>query len=462
MCHKMQPILSFSPSDPAPPSRRLFWQLNALVFVILGGYGITAPACQSLFLEDYGSDALPHAWLGVTIGMVPCVVWVNHLSTRLPLERLFVGASLASGATLVALLSARAAQVPHATFLLFLWKEIYIVILVELFWTYANVAFATHYAQRFYGWFCASGTVGGIVGNFATGYFAKAVGTVALLWISVPTLLLTAVCALATRQAPDHQIDRTKKPPSLGDSLALLRRSSYVGWLVLLVGVVQTSITLMDFQFNEVIAASYSDLDTRTQVVSYVQAAINVGSLVLQMGTGVILRAIGLPATLLVIPLTLLTSARRLRRGPHFLADDHRQGLGQICRLFGLSRRQRNALHPPELRRENPGQSLGRHAGVPRGQRRRVAAFDGARKHAAHRLDRQLQLLADLGLVWHHLPTVGSVPRADEGRLSSHRPFARAKTCKTAKRQDSRRQVACTCVDMCPNHQTGGSRCWVG
>ena len=304
----VQPILSVSSSDPAPPSRRLFWQLNALVFVILGGYGITAPASQSLFLEDYGSDALPHAWLGVTIAMVPCVVWVNHLSTRLPLEKVFVGASLASCATLVALLSARAAQVPHASFLLFLWKEIYIVILVELFWTYANVAFATHYAQRFYGWFCASGTVGGIVGNFATGYFAKAVGTVALLWISVPTLLLTAVCALATRQAPDHQVDRTKKPPSLRDSLALLRRSSYVGWLVLLVGVVQTSITLMDFQFNEVIAASYSDLDARTQVVSYVQAAINVGSLVLQMGTGLILRAIGLPATLLVIPLTLLTS----------------------------------------------------------------------------------------------------------------------------------------------------------
>ncbi len=310
-------------TPPGPPSRRLFWELNALVFFILGGYGITAPASQSLFLEDYGSEALPIAWLGVTAAMVPCVVWVNRLAARLPLEKLFFRAAMVSCATLVLLLVAHAAQLPHAFFVLFLWKEIYIVILVELFWTYANVAFPTHYARQFYGWFCASGSVGLTVGNLATGYFAHPVGTIAMLWISVPSLLLTAVCALATRQAPGsvasgNDQDKATPPPSLGGSLALLRRSNYVGWLLLLVAVVQTSITLMDFQFNEVIAASYTDLDARTEVVSYIQAAINAASLLLQVGTGVILRSIGLSATLLVIPVTLLASLAAFVAVPTF------------------------------------------------------------------------------------------------------------------------------------------------
>ena len=180
----------------------------------------------------------------------------------------------------------------------------------------------------------------------AAGLLAGRVGTVVTLWTSVPLLLLTAVCALATRHQPLTAAANKPAPIRLRDSLQGLRASTYVMWLVLLVGVVQTSVTLMDFQFNDVIAASYDKLDERTEVVSYVQAAINVLSLVLQMGTGLILRWVGLAGTLLAIPLGLLASLAAFVAVPTFWPMTLAKVLGKSAD-YSLFRAAKEMLYIP-------------------------------------------------------------------------------------------------------------------
>ena len=52
---------------------------------------------------------------------------------------------------------------PAAHYALYVWKDIYIIILVETFWSLANVVFVIKDAKKTYGLFCASGAIGGLL-----------------------------------------------------------------------------------------------------------------------------------------------------------------------------------------------------------------------------------------------------------------------------------------------------------
>jgi AAA family ATP:ADP antiporter len=65
----------------------------------------------------------------------------------------------------------------------------------------------------------------------------------------------------------------------------------------------QLVVNLVDFQFNSVIETFYPETDARTAVIGQVYAAINLGSLVLQLGAGLVLSLLGVSRSLLAIPL---------------------------------------------------------------------------------------------------------------------------------------------------------------
>ena len=293
-------LAQFLPAGDA----RLFWRLNFICALILGSYGIALPTTQALFLSAYGAENLPWAWLAVTAASVATVVAVGRLTASRPLHACMRLAALASAAALVMLLVAVHANVPYATFALYVWKDIYVVVLVELFWTFANIAYAQEAARRTYGWFCAAGTLGGLLGSAWVSFLAQSWGTLLVLWTVVPLLAATAIEARVTRTSRLSPT-KAKAPPAWHQAPAFLRESPYVGWLILLVGLVQAAMAVMDFQFNQAIELQAQTLDERAHLVGRVQGNIHLVSLALQAATGPILRMIGLPMTLVAIPLVL-------------------------------------------------------------------------------------------------------------------------------------------------------------
>jgi AAA family ATP:ADP antiporter len=85
----------------------------------------------------------------------------------------------------------------------------------------------------------------------------------------------------------------------------LLRRSRYLLLLLLLIGVVQIVITLIDFQYNAAMETAFPDLDDRTDVGGKIYASINTAALVMQLLSGILLRIAGAPVILIAIPLLL-------------------------------------------------------------------------------------------------------------------------------------------------------------
>ena len=158
-------------------------------FTLLASYALARPAVESLFLEHHGSDALPYAWLLVGIAVVAVVSVYNRFSSSLPLPRVY-GAAVAASSSVLALLLF-SPQSDLSMMFLYVWKDVYIVVLIEIFWTVANTYYDRKTAPWIYGLFLMMGSLGGMAGNFGVGHIAEWVGSENLLWGVIPLTLIS-------------------------------------------------------------------------------------------------------------------------------------------------------------------------------------------------------------------------------------------------------------------------------
>lgn len=276
-----------------------------LAFAVIGLYELARPAAESLFLEAHGSAALPWVWAAVA----PASVLASHqfglaARTRTP-TGLFALSAAVSALLLAALLGLVGAGVPGAPFALYVWKDVYIVVLVEAFWAHANARVPTADAKWTYGGFTAAGAVGGIVAGTVVGPLASGLGTAGVLGLLVPGLLAVALGSrlLGPVEAGAKTVGRSAG--GLLEGIRVVRASRYLTPLLGMVLVSQLVITLVDWTFNHALELRFPDTDLRTGVLGQVYAVINVGSLVLQVGTGFVLAALGVGGALVGFPLVL-------------------------------------------------------------------------------------------------------------------------------------------------------------
>lgn len=295
--------------------------LFGLAFLVMSSYGLARPASESMFLAAYSSRFLPWVWLTVAGAAALAAGIFNRYALKISLVRLFTAATGISVGLLLALLTAQRVGVAGVPFLLYVWKDVYIMVLVEIFWSFANLVFSVSTARWLYGFLLLGGSCGSVTGNLCAGLLARHWGTQAGLWLVVPVLLASgaATQALARTLGAGY----VPKPPQqaitrLRDNWKLLRKSSYLTLLVALIATIQIVSTLIDYQFNVVLEVAYPQMDTRTQIIGQVYASIEGFSIILQFLSGPVLRVIGVPATLIAIPCALATALGYFLVAPRF------------------------------------------------------------------------------------------------------------------------------------------------
>ncbi len=294
--------------------------LCVIGFLLMITYSITRPATKSLFLRDYGSRYLPYAWIAVAVVVVLAVSIYHRMVVRYPLMKMFGGTILVSSALLGGLLGAALWEWKPAIFALYVWKDVYIVILVEIFWSFANLVFPIRTARWAYGLFCMMGSLGGLVGHLGIGPLSQSVGTIHSLWFVFPIFgLIWILTSYFSRQVGETTTPLSKGSASLREGFKVVRKSSYLLLLLLLVATVQIVITLIDFQYSRSLELAFTNTNQRTAVIGQVFALINMSSLLLELLTGPILRFVGVPLALLSIPLMLGTCVGALALWPRFL-----------------------------------------------------------------------------------------------------------------------------------------------
>jgi ATP:ADP antiporter, AAA family len=292
-------------TDELSSPRRLI-PLGVMGALLMSTYGVARPAAESLFIGQYGSGALPQVWLAVAAVSLVVVSLYNRVAASGSLMRIYAWVAGGSGALLGGLLLLRDVAPGPATWALYVWKDVYIIVLIEIFWTYANSVFDMKRARTTYGLFLAAGELGSIAGNRGVGWLATntSLGTVGGLWLVVPAL--AAVAVFAVLLAPRLPVPaRAAKTSDWLEGFRVLASSRFVLLMLLLIGTTQMVITLVDFEFNAVVEQAVPGTDARTDFIGKVYIAVNILSFAMMLASPWILRFAGVGGVLLAVPVIL-------------------------------------------------------------------------------------------------------------------------------------------------------------
>ena len=198
-----------------------------------------------------------------------------------------------------------------AYYILYAWKDLYIVALVEVFYTYTNTVLSIEKASWIYGFFGAVGSVGGILGNLLVGEFAKKIGSEKTLFYVLPLLLFMALLGYAiswlhgpVARPQENKTDSEPKaiePSGMAAGKSIFNRgwtwlkettfikackivvkSEYLLHLAGMIILVQTAMTLIDYEYSHAMIKAFADADERTAVIGRIYALVSIVTLVLK------------------------------------------------------------------------------------------------------------------------------------------------------------------------------------
>lgn len=292
--------------------------LYLIGFLLIFGYAIARPCIDSMFLEHYSSDDLPLAWLITAFAAMIVIAIYNRFNQKYAILSLYGGASLLFAGILAVLLTSYVAGFIPAIFILYIWKELYMVVLMETYWSYADIVFSISAARHTYGLAMAMSSLGGVFGNLMVGPLARAIGTKMALSTLIVLLILGFVIAYCARSIADEKPEKKAGQPNVGIGLKTVWNSRYLVPLGFMICTVQILIGLIDYRFNTMLRENYVNTDMRTDILGQIHAAVNVIGITIQLCTGPILKIFGIGNALKSVPFLLSIVILSFVAAPYF------------------------------------------------------------------------------------------------------------------------------------------------
>ncbi len=294
--------------------------LSALIcgFCIAFQYAIIRPVSHSVFIDLCGMKAFAYAWMVMIPLNFICVGLYNRF---LPVLGCFKICFIFTALVVLSLLCGFL-YIGHAAsyaFGFYVWKEVYIMLFFQQLWSVVHATVSKEKAKRWYGFLFAAGALGGVLGSMIPGICAEKVGSISLMLYGLPVFpVLLVFYHLLLKHGKHQQMDREQKP-SFMEGFLLIRKSSLLVFILLLVTLMQVSSALVEYQFNTLLAAHSPDVDARTAYTGKVLAYVNAMTVFLQLvGTTLCLRVLGLKGGHILIASILCLNSISLAFFPVF------------------------------------------------------------------------------------------------------------------------------------------------
>ena len=280
-------------------------------FCIMGDYGIVRPVSHSVFLSTYGSQFFPYVWLAIVPFNFLVVELYNRFLPKIGIHRMFY-TILAVIIVVNTCAAFFVTKLPAFSFLFYIWKEIYVMLLFQQMWSVIHTTVKSDQAKYLYGVLFACGGVGGILGNAFSGTCAVRIGSENLLFGSLPLLAILGVAFYYLIKKSEVQETSVQKPQinNFMQGVSAIRNSKYLTFILAIVVVMQVTTTLIYYQFNEVLESSIATQDLRTEFCGRAFGIANVVSLSFQIfGSYLLIQFLGLRRSHLAMPLLLAINA---------------------------------------------------------------------------------------------------------------------------------------------------------
>ena len=294
-------------------------------FCMTAEYAVTKPTTNSVFIATYGSGFYPYVWLATLPLNLFIVSLYNRFVLRIGCMKML--AITAGCGMLMNLIGAFfLCKIHWLPFVFYLWKDIYILIMLQQLWSVIHATISGERSKYLYGLIFGVGGLGSIVGSMVPTLFAVELGSAPILLFNLPLYGLVIglyACALKMSSGapkPKEQADTT-------GGLKLIRDSKYLQYILFIVVFMQVASNLFEYQFNTMVQSSIGDQDLRTQFYGKWWSVIHGVNLCLQfVGSFVFVKWLGLKKSHVVVPVFLLINSLAFLAMPT---------LGVMCVAFG-------------------------------------------------------------------------------------------------------------------------------
>ena len=280
---------------------------------LLCGYEFIRAVSTSLFIEAYGASNLPWVMFAVPPSTFLLLYVYGRILSKLGASRALLLTSLLSAVLIGGSYSLLLRGIALATAFIYIFREAYIVLIIEQYWSLVNSTLSSDQARRINGPFCGIASLGAIAGGLLVRQLAEPMGSELLLLFAAGSLFPAALCsgfayAFAGEPKPSEGEVGGKKG-HIG--VALFLKSRYLLLIGLLILTTQTVSTVLDLRFNLLVEIEQVNPDERTAFYGSFYAVLNTAALLLQfLAVPLILRFVSLRAAHVGIPVVhLLTCA---------------------------------------------------------------------------------------------------------------------------------------------------------
>ncbi len=295
-------------------------------FCMTGEYAMTKPTGTSVFIAAYGSDFYPYAWLA-TLPFNLFMVWLyNRFVPRIGcFKMLALTAGAGMGMTLFAAFNL--SHVSWFPFVFYLWKDVYILIMLQQLWSVIHATISKERAKYLYGLIFGIGGLGSILGSLIPTLFAVEMGSEKILLFNIPLYVLVVLFYAGVMRSSKGLPQQLPKKEEKSGGVELIRKSRYLQFILLIVVCMQVGSNLLDYRFNHMVQAGYPDCDLRTQFYGQFWGVIHTVNLCLQfVGSFLCMKLIGLRRSHFGLPLLLLINSMAFLAMPT---------LGVMCMAYG-------------------------------------------------------------------------------------------------------------------------------
>src|SRR5690242_965410 len=241
----------------------------ALVFFLLAANNVIKVVRDSLFLSHFLVSDLSYVYILVAVLAGGIIAVYTRYTAGLPFYQLILGShAFIISNVIVFWYLIVFFKFAWAIYAFYIWSAIVGVLAVAQFWTLADLIFTAREAKRLFGIFSAGGSLGAILGGFASGWivnmFARAdelfwfigalfAGAFGVVWLARSELReLTNAAEKEILATAEMKVDRQTS------AVSAIRGSRYLQLIASAIFVSVVVATLIDFQFKAAAQTAYA------------------------------------------------------------------------------------------------------------------------------------------------------------------------------------------------------------
>jgi len=323
-------------------------------FLIIAAYWTLKPLRTSSVVNAFGPDyylLFKQVPVFLSPVLVAVLTYTSCFYTRERIIYIFTSIFFVLGGCFWALFEWYGGAVTKIAF--FFFVDIYITMMVVLFFSYMNDYYNAQNATKYYSYIGLGGLVGGIVGSSIAGWLGHTLGNYVILMFStflIPIFFIVAhlrKLSGSTTQEPVCPGKGQSYMMQMTEGVKMVFASRYLLAILAIVGIYEIVSTSVDYQFNATLAATFSERDAMAayqgKVFFFAQfAALGVQLLL----TTFIHRKCGIICGLLFLPGILLLGSTAFIMAPTLLLITLTIG-GEASCAYSINQVSKEILYVP-------------------------------------------------------------------------------------------------------------------